>query len=84
MRRPTERHHILPVMTIVHYDHRPKRPRKAKPAVDFSRGRMVGARTPKPRHYGEIREGVPDEAQRTELIRQFMERTLKGEPRDLS
>jgi hypothetical protein len=32
----------------------------------------------KPRHYGEIRYGVADEAQRTELIRQFMARTLKG------
>ena len=26
----------------------------------------------------EIRYGVPDEAQRTEIIRQFMERTLKA------
>ena len=31
------------------------------------------------RHYGEIRRGVPDEAQRTELIKQFMARTLKPE-----
>jgi hypothetical protein len=42
-------------------------------------GRIVAARPPKKRHYGEIRYGVPDEAQRTALIAAFMERTLKGE-----
>ena len=32
------------------------------------------------RPYGVISDdGMPDEAQRTELIRQFMERTLRGE-----
>ena len=79
MRRPAKRRHILPAMTIVHYDYRPKRPRKAKPAVEFPCGRIVTARSPRKRHYGEIRRGVPDEAQRTELIKQFMARTLKPE-----
>jgi hypothetical protein len=54
-------------VTIVHYDYRPKRARKQKPAVELPCGRIVSARKPKPRHYGEIRCGVPDEAQRTEL-----------------
>jgi hypothetical protein len=77
--RPAKRRHIRPVITIVHYDHKPKT-RKAKPPVEFPCGRIVSARKPKPRLYGEIREGVPDEAQRTELIRQFIERTLKHGP----
>ena len=65
-------------MTIVYYDYRPKRARKAKPAVQFFRAAgIVGARKPKPRHYGLIRYGVPDEAQRTELNKQFMARALK-------
>ena len=62
-------------MTIVHYDYKPKRQRK--PVVEFPCGRIVAARKPKPRHYGEIRYGVPDEAQRTALIAEFIERTLK-------
>ena len=62
--------------TIVTYYHNPKRYRKAKPEQEFPCGRIVSARPPRKRHYGEIRYGVPDEAQRTELIRQFMERTL--------
>ena len=45
---------IFPTMTIVHYDYRPKRQRKAKPAVEFPCGRIVSARKPKPRHYGEL------------------------------
>jgi hypothetical protein len=64
-------------MTIVHYGHRPKRARKKKPDREFPLGHIVTARKPKAKHYGEIREGVPDEAQRTELIKQFMARTLK-------
>jgi hypothetical protein len=60
---------IFPPVTIVHYDYRPKRARKQKPAVELPCGRIVSARKPKPRHYGEIRYGVPDEAQRTELVR---------------
>jgi hypothetical protein len=64
-------------MTIVHCDYRPTRPRKAKPVVALPLGLIVSARKPKPRHYGEVRHGVPDEGQRTELIRQFMERTLR-------
>jgi hypothetical protein len=63
-------------MTIVPYDCRPKR--AGRKPVEFPWGRIVTARKPKPRHYGEIRYGVPDEAQRTELVRQFMERTLKN------
>jgi hypothetical protein len=47
--------------------------------VEFPCGRIVSARKPKPLHYREIRCGMPDEAQRTELIKQFMARTLKGE-----
>jgi hypothetical protein len=62
-------------MTIVHYDYRPKR--AGRKPVEFPCGRIVSARKPKPRHPGEIREGVPDEAQLTELLRQFMERALK-------
>ena len=71
--------HILGTMTIVTYYHNPKRARKVKPAQQFPAGRVVTAKKPKPRHYGEIREGAPDEAERTELARQFIERTLKGE-----
>jgi hypothetical protein len=58
----------------------PKPSRRKKP--DLLAGlptRIVSARLPRKRHYGEIRYGVPDEAERTLLIRQFMERTLKGE-----
>jgi hypothetical protein len=50
--RPAKPPHILPAMTIVRYDYRPKRPRKAKPAVVFPCGRIVSARPPKKRHYG--------------------------------
>jgi hypothetical protein len=67
-------------MTIVHCDYRPNRPRKKKPAVEFPCGRIVTAKPPRKRPYGVISDdGMPDEAQRTELIRQFMERTLRGE-----
>jgi hypothetical protein len=67
-------------MTIVHCDYRPNRPRKKKPTVEFPCGRIVSARPPKRRPYGIIRDGgMPDEAQRTELIKQFMARTLKSE-----
>ena len=65
-------------MTIVICDFKPKRHRKAKPPVEFPCGRIVTVRSPKKRHYGDIRYGVPDATQRTELIRQFMERTLKS------
>ena len=65
-------------MTIVHCDYKPNRARKKKSPVEFPCGRIVTGKPPRKRHYGEIRYGVPDEAQRTELIRQFMERTLKG------
>jgi hypothetical protein len=64
-------------MTIVHYDYRPSRTRKAKPPVEFPCGRIVTARKPKPRHYGLMRYGLPDEAQRTALIAAFIERTLR-------
>ena len=67
-------------MTIVYYDYRPKRCRKAKPAVEFPCGRIVAAKPPRKRHYGEIRYGVPDEAQPTALIAAFIERTLKDAP----
>jgi hypothetical protein len=69
------------------HDHRSLRlqteppPRKKKPAVDFPCGRIVSARPPKRRPYAIIRDdGMPDEAQRTELITQFIERTLKINP----
>jgi hypothetical protein len=74
LRRPAKRHHIPPAKTIVHYDCEPKRYRKAKPDQEFPLGQIVSARKPKPRHYGEIRQGVPDETQRMELVRQFIER----------
>ena len=64
-------------MTIVHCDYRPNRARKRKPAVEFPCGRIVTTKPPRKRHYGEIRYGVPDEAQRTALIAAFMARTLK-------
>jgi hypothetical protein len=64
-------------MTIVRYDFKPKRAPKKKPAVEFPAGRIVTAKPPRKWHYGEIREGVPDDAQRAELARQFIERTLK-------
>ena len=70
---------FVSAMTIVHYDYRPKRPRKAKPAVEFPCGRIVTARSPRKRHYDEIRRGVPDQARRTGLIKQFMARTLRAE-----
>jgi hypothetical protein len=65
-------------MTIVTYTHRPKWARKAKAVVDFPIDRIVSARPPKKRHAGDFEGAAPDEAQRTELIKQFMERTLKG------
>jgi hypothetical protein len=46
-------------MTIVHYDYRPKRQRKRQP-VEFACSRIVSTRKPKPRHYGEIRDSVPE------------------------
>jgi hypothetical protein len=66
-------------MTIVHCDYKPNCARKKKPPVEFPCGRIVTATPPRKRHYGEIRYGVPDEAERTKLIAAFMERTLKGE-----
>jgi hypothetical protein len=45
-------------MTIVPCDYRPKRPRKKKPGVEFPISRIVTARPPKKRHYGEIRYSV--------------------------
>ena len=62
-------------MIIVTYYHNPKR--KTKPAQSFPIGRIVSAKLPRKKPYGIVRYGVPDEAQRTELIRQFMEQTLK-------
>jgi hypothetical protein len=64
-------------MTIVTYYRSPKRYRKAKPEQEVPLDRIVSARKPKRRHYGETRNGVPDGAQRTELIKEFMERTLR-------
>lgn len=61
-------------MTIVFCNYRPKRARKARPVVEFPLGRIVSASAPKKRHYGEIRQGVPDEAERARLIAAFMER----------
>lgn len=79
--RPAERRHIRS-----RYDHRLLRlPTEAPTESQARRGefpsaRIVSARPPRKRHYGEIRDGIPDEAQRAELIRQFMHRTLKGTP----
>jgi hypothetical protein len=77
--RPAQPPHILD-LTIVHYDYKPKRARNAKPAQEFPNGRIVSAKPPRKRHYGEIVQGVPDDGQRTELARQFFERTLKDTP----
>lgn len=65
-------------MTIVHYDYRPKRARKAKPAVEFPVGRIVTARPPKKRRrYFEFPGGVaPDDAERSRRVAAFLERTL--------
>ena len=64
-------------MTIVRYHFKPKRaPKKSRP----SNSRPAGSSRPnRPGkwHYGENREGVPDDPQRAELARQFIERTLK-------
>lgn len=65
-------------MTIAyHHDCKPKRARKAKPTAKLPCGRIVTASKPKPRHYGEARYGVPDEAQRTALTAGFIEPTLR-------
>lgn len=68
---------IFPSMTVVTYYHKPTRARRKKPEQEFPVGRIVTAKKPKLRHYGEIREGVPDDAERTELARQSIERTLQ-------
>ena len=61
---------------IVHCDYRPKRARKAQRTVEFPLGRIVTAKAPKKRYYGEMR-GVPDEAERSKLIAAFLARTMK-------
>jgi hypothetical protein len=73
------------VSLVSRHDHRSLRlptepsPEEEARRVEFPCGRIVAAKPPRERHYGDsIRNGVPDEAQRTELIRQFMERTLKA------
>jgi hypothetical protein len=60
------------------HDHRSLRlPTEPSPEEEARRGFSV--RQDK-RPYGVISDdGMPDEARRTELIRQFMERTLRGE-----
>jgi hypothetical protein len=37
------------------------------------------AKPPRQRRLGEIQDGVLDDAQRTELVRQFIERTLAND-----
>jgi hypothetical protein len=69
----------IPRMTIVTYHHPPNRDRRKTPEQTFPLGRIVTAKLPKKRYYGEIRYGVPDESQRTELVRQFIERELGKE-----
>ena len=54
-------------MTIVHYDYKPSRARRKKPDQPFPFGRIVTAKKPKRRHYGEVVEWLLDNAQRTEL-----------------
>ena len=54
-------------MTIVTYHHRAKRARRKNPDRPFPLGRIVIARPPRKKHYGEIREAVPDNAERTRL-----------------
>jgi hypothetical protein len=67
-----------------HHDHRNLLPQaeagaEVKPAQPFPIRRIETAKPPRKRHYGEILDGVPDEAQHTELVRQFIERTLGKE-----
>jgi hypothetical protein len=65
------------------HDHRSLRSQtepRPKKRLAVPAGRIVTAKLPCKRHYGLIRDGLPDEAQRMEQIRQFVERTLKGEP----
>jgi hypothetical protein len=57
----------MPRLFSVRQHHKPKRQRKAKPAQPFPFGRIVTAKNPKAEHYGEIREGVPDDAERTTI-----------------
>ena len=70
---------ILPRHDHVHCDYKPKRHRKAKPAVELPGDAALAAS-----HGGQSREqpqaASRDLAQRTQLIRRFMERTLKGSP----
>ena len=75
--RPSQAAPFLAAMTIVYYDYKPKRAGRQKHTVDFPCGRIVSARKPKPRHYGEIRMASRMKAQRTALIAAFMERALK-------
>ena len=56
----------------------PKRPGRRNPGVEFPLGRIVTAKPPRKRHYGEIIEGVPDDADRTRRATAFIERTLRG------
>ena len=65
---------IFAGMNIICCDYRPSRARRKKPTQPFPLGRIVTARKPKPRHYGEIRYGVPDDAERTRLAAAFIER----------
>ena len=68
---------MLPVMTIVTDHHRPKRAHRKKPEQEFPLGRVVTARQQRSKHYGEIRNGVSDDAERTRLAAAFIERTLR-------
>jgi hypothetical protein len=77
--RPAQPPHILD-LTIVHYDYKPKRARNAKPPKNSRTAGSSAPNRPRKRHYGEIVQGVPDDGQRTELARQFFERTLKDTP----
>ena len=54
-------------MTIDHYGYKPSRARCKKPDQPFPLGRIATAKKPKRRHYGEVVEWLPDNAQRTEL-----------------
>ena len=62
-------------MTIVTCTYRPKRARKARPAVTFPLGRIVTAAPPRKKryHYYEIK-GAPDDATRRKLVDAFLDR----------
>ena len=62
-------------MTIVTCNYRPKRARKARPAIAFPCGRIVTVSVkPKKRHHYYEMRGAPDDATRRKLVDAFLDR----------